>query len=204
MHLLKSCLGICRINYLLRTVPKDNILNQLHRFDDAPCSSLGRVIHSTIPDTSWQQASLPFRLGSLGVKSAVHSVDAAYVASCNDTHLSLPAMLLEDQGPLEALPGEDTARSCITPLINTTTTTLDSLSQSVLQADLDQHPENLLDCSSIRDQVRLHTLAEGNHTSAWLKAIPLESLGLSMSGSTFTVAVKIWLGIAMFSIDPPS
>ena len=92
MHLLRSCLGVCRINHLLRSVPKDNILNQLYRFDDALRSSLGRVIHSTIPDTSWQQASLPFRLGGLGVKSAVHSADAAYVASCNATRLSLPAI----------------------------------------------------------------------------------------------------------------
>ncbi len=203
MHLLRSCLGVCRVNHLLRTVPKDNILNQLHKFDDALRSSLGRVIHSAIPDTAWQQASLPFRLGGMGIKSAVQSVDAAFVASCNATRLSLPATLLEDQGPLEMLPGEDTARSIINPLINTTTTTLNSPSQSDLQAGLDQYQfENLLDVSNIRDQVRLRTLAEENHTSAWLKAIPWESLGLSMSGPIFIVAVKIWLGMAMFSMNP--
>ncbi len=77
------------------------------------------------------------------------------------------------------LPGEDTARN---PLIDTTTTTLNSPSQSDLQAGLDQYQfENLLDVSNIRDQVRLRTLAEKNHTSAWLKAIPWDFLCLAPS-----------------------
>ena len=33
LHLLRSCLRICKINHLLRTVPKDVIYDQLLKFD---------------------------------------------------------------------------------------------------------------------------------------------------------------------------
>lgn len=78
------------------------------------------------------------------------------------------------------------------------------LRQPDLIAGLELHQFNsLLEGSTIRDKVRLQTLAESSHTSAWLKAIPFESLGLAMQSSTFIVAVKIWLGVAVFPTDPP-
>ena len=33
-HLLRSCLSICKISHLLRTVPPDKAIRQLHAFDD--------------------------------------------------------------------------------------------------------------------------------------------------------------------------
>lgn len=64
MHLLRSCLGICRVNHLLRTVPRDLILEQLYRFDESLRSCLSRVIHSTIPDATSLSAFSPGRSGN--------------------------------------------------------------------------------------------------------------------------------------------
>lgn len=209
MHLLRSCLGACKVNHLLRTVPKCNLTDQIHHFDKSLRSSLGRIIHSTIPDASWEQASLPFRLGGLSIRKTMDSADAAYVASCNAARLSLPATLLIDhpligeREPLTVIPGEDEARSNIAPFVSSETTTLEDPSQSNLQASLDQcHFNTLREGLSIRDKVRLQTLAESSHTSAWLKAVPLESLGLSIPSPSFVVSVKIWLGIPMFPVHP--
>ena len=63
LHLLRSCLSLCKINHLIRTVPSDVIGSQLSRFDAGLRSSLESVIHSSVPDLSWKQATLPVRLG---------------------------------------------------------------------------------------------------------------------------------------------
>ncbi len=177
-HLLRSCLGVCKANHILRTVPKHIISEQLQKFDDSLRSSLSRIIHSTIPDHSWQQASLPFRLGGFGIRKAMDTADAAFIASCNATRSSIPAVTLvdlpamENLNPLAQKPGEQAAKTYVASLI--TNAALETPSQSNLQADLDQlHFDTLKSTLSIRDRVRLQTLAENNQTSAWLRATPL-------------------------------
>ncbi len=201
-------LGVCKVNHILRTVPKHTISEQLQKFDDSLKSSLSRIIHSTIPDHSWQQASLPFRLGGFGIRKAMDTADAAFIASCNATRSSIPAVTLvdlpamENLNPLAQIPGEQEAKTYVASLI--TNAALETPSQSNLQADLKQlHFDTLNSTLSIRDRVRLQTLAENNQTSAWLRATPLESLGLSMSNLEFITSAKIWLRIPMFPTTPP-
>ena len=56
----------------------------------------------------------------------------------------------------------------------------------------------LLDSSNLRDVARLNTQSGGKHTYAWLQAIPHPNLGLSMSSSEFSIALRYWLGIPLF------
>ena len=83
LHLLHSCLSLCKINHLIRTVASDVIERQLSRFDAGLRSSLESIIHSSIPDLSWKQATLPVRLGGLGLCESTRTAPAAFLASCN-------------------------------------------------------------------------------------------------------------------------
>ena len=83
LHLLGSCLGVCKINHLLRTVPSNLISDQLTLFDCNLHLSLSEIIGSPISNTSWKQASLPFRLGGLGLRQACSTAAAAFTASVN-------------------------------------------------------------------------------------------------------------------------
>ena len=50
LHLLRSCLGSCRVNHILRSVPPGPILPQLQEFDKSLRSTLSEVLHCSIPD----------------------------------------------------------------------------------------------------------------------------------------------------------
>ena len=65
LHLLRSCLSVCKLNHLLRTTPPDRVLGQLQRFDEGLRHSLQAILWSFVSDLSWMQATLPIRMGGL-------------------------------------------------------------------------------------------------------------------------------------------
>lgn len=110
LHLLRSCAGFCRVNHLLRTVPPDLMVDQLHMFDDALRSTLSTILHSSISDLTWLQANLPFRLGGLGIRDTFRSAPAAYTASLRHSKLMVCPLLspfLDSSTPLPTFYGED-------------------------------------------------------------------------------------------------
>ena len=81
-HLL-SCLSLCKINYLLRTIPPDLITTSYNLFDSGLHQSLESIIHSSLDDTSMLQASLPISFGGLSLRRASSSAPAAYIGTCS-------------------------------------------------------------------------------------------------------------------------
>ena len=61
------------------------LLEQLRRFDQGLRRSLEIICRSSVTDMAWLQATLPIRLGGLGLREAVQSSPAAYIGSCNST-----------------------------------------------------------------------------------------------------------------------
>ena len=53
----------------------------------------------------------------------------------------------------------------------------------------------------MRDQARLHAISHHSCASAWLRAIPSEPLGLTLSWQEFVVALQYWLGIPLFHVS---
>ena len=49
-------------------------------FDDNLRNCLSRILQCSLPDDSWNQATLPFHLGGLGLRSSYHSASAAFLA----------------------------------------------------------------------------------------------------------------------------
>ena len=83
LHLLRSCLGSCKLNSLLRTVPPSLGSDQFVRFDKGLRRSLGAITHSSISDFAWHQATLSLQVGGLVLKEAVPTSSAAFLGSCN-------------------------------------------------------------------------------------------------------------------------
>ena len=67
LHLLRSCLGSCKMNHIIRTVPPLNIFDELLRFDAGLRQSFETLTASSILDQTWLQATLPIRLGVVGL-----------------------------------------------------------------------------------------------------------------------------------------
>ena len=206
MHLLRSCLGVCRINHILRSVPPGPILQQLHDFDSSLRSTLGEILQCPISDQVWTQATLPFNSGGLGLRSASRSAPAAFVSCCNmSKSLALQVLPSLAEGHELTFPGETPTTQVLTSLINPTNDpaqSLDLSSQSVLHKALDNHLyHHLFSTLDLRNQARLKTLSADTSTSSWLKAPPISSLGLALSGPEFITASRHWLGIPHL---PPS
>lgn len=77
-------------------------------------------------------------------------------------------------------------------------------SQNDLPASLDdQLSASIFNFSTIRDQAHLHAVTHCfSVSSGWLKPIPQPSLGLTFFLHDFVVAVRLWLGIPLFSLLP--
>ena len=114
LHLLGSCVSICKINHLLRTVPPEFASEQWIRFDNGLRLSLGRITHISVPDRAWTQANLPCRMGGLGLRESRTTQKAVFLGSCNFSkplcHRLLGVGLRELGTPLV---GEETARTAL-------------------------------------------------------------------------------------------
>ena len=61
---------LCKLNHLLRTTPPGKVAAQFLHFDEGQRHSFQTIIWSSIPDTSWLQATLPIHMGGFGLREA--------------------------------------------------------------------------------------------------------------------------------------
>ena len=82
--LLKHCLAIPRLNYLLRCTPS-SFCSVLDDYDSVIRDSLEVILNVRLNDRSWDQASLPVSLGGLGIRRALDVSLAAFLVSSSGT-----------------------------------------------------------------------------------------------------------------------
>ena len=85
LHLLRSCLSVCKVNHLLQTVTPGLTESEFSHFDRGLRQSLELITRSPIPDSSWLQATLPVGTGGLGLRETLTSSVAPFIGSCNTT-----------------------------------------------------------------------------------------------------------------------
>ena len=199
LHLLRSCLSTGKISHLLRTVPPGSADEHFRHFDEGLRSTLSQILRCTISDSAWLQATLPFRLGGLGLRESLRTAPIAFLASCRNTYLLVAQLLHRDTNPIFYLPGEMDNLEYLKQLLPNFDPLPGDIAQRSVQVASDRVLwAQLLDSSNLRDAVRLNTQSGGKHTYAWLQAIPHPNLGLSMSSSEFSIALRYWLGIPLF------
>jgi len=201
LHLLRSCLSSCKIIHLLRTVPHSVLKPYLCQFDHNLRSCLSRIMQCSLSDQSWCQATLPFRLGGLGLRESGFSAPAAFLGSCNSSRVLVSTLLSIDTGQI-CFPDEEAASAVFSDFQSDRSIFI--ASQQDLQAFLDQSLfTDLYESLSIRDQTRLTALSHSSGTSSgWLKAIPQVRLGLAIPGPEFVVDLRLWLGVTIFPESP--
>ena len=65
--LLRSCLALPKLSFLLRTVDTTEFREQLQEFDRVTREGLTRIRGTPIGDRMWRQAKLPVFMGGLGL-----------------------------------------------------------------------------------------------------------------------------------------
>ena len=79
--LLRSCLALPKVSFILRTCPPSHICHTTVDFDSAIRESLESIVGGPLSDWSWLKASLPSSRGGLNLRSASLHAPAAFLAS---------------------------------------------------------------------------------------------------------------------------
>ena len=79
--LLRLCLTLPKVSFILRTCPISHIRHAAEEFDNAVRDALEITMGGPMSDWPWLKESLPSRLGGLNVRSASLHAPAAFLAS---------------------------------------------------------------------------------------------------------------------------
>ena len=216
LHLIRGSLGVCRITHLMRTVDPRLLRPHLEKFDALALSSLTQLLGRAPSCEAWAQAGLPIPLGGLGLPHATEVAPWAFAAS-NLTFISkvrdlrLPERLATPSSSLQAAGCLlRHSKAALTPEWSQFRSLLDyehqagleSLSSHLLsqkwwsQLVFEGRRLELVQCSSLRDRVRLQCLSLPL-AGAWLTQYPAKVLGLSFATTEFQLLPLRFLGLPL-------
>ncbi|KAI8852446.1 hypothetical protein BC829DRAFT_440846 [Chytridium lagenaria] len=204
--LLRSCLGVQKLAYALRTTPPALLLPLL-------TSLMGPSIPLSPTLLLFELATLPLRSGGLGVSAAADLAVFAYLASTQQTSALQSSLLVSRPSPHCPL---------VTQLLHTSAFLFGFPSSADLHTAIVASPKpqhflatmfyeskfkRLLDhpfvFASPRHRALLHSLATSHAPDFWL-TLPIAGLGQVMTPSEFRAVARYRLLIPFFPIPPPS
>ena len=192
LFFLSRYAAVPRATYLLRAAPFYTTPGPLTAIDEMMREATSQCCNVHLDDVSWTQASLPLRLGGLGIRRLADVALPAYIASleasrdlvCTINRLPHGDRLARLASALEAFTGNQCPGLDVEP----------DLSQRALDLAASTHRRNeMLARANQVDRSRL-LAAAAPHSGAWLSAIPVESLGLLLPDEAVRINVALRLG----------
>nr|GEV89797.1 hypothetical protein [Tanacetum cinerariifolium] len=188
--LLRSCMGISKLYFSMRTCPTHVFESAQHSFDVALRSSLERIVTASGPGFGiwqWRLATLPLTLGALGVYSAGDVLHYAFLASRLQS-AGLQSKLLRHTGIVTSGPKFDDALS-----VFNTSLEMDLLSNpseiaapklmkkmaDIYFTRVNKDAESTFSLSP--RQMALWQSQREDHTSNWLRVVSISWLGQTMN-----------------------
>ena len=92
LTLVKIFFSIPKLQYILRAYPAYKYGDTPHEIDEITRSTLSQITNVRIKEKFWSQASLPVRLGGLGLRQAVDVSLPAFVCSVHTTSSLVSAL----------------------------------------------------------------------------------------------------------------
>jgi hypothetical protein len=201
--LLRCCLGVPRMGYAIRCCSPEAIGDTLGRFDDLLSTQLEAIIASPLTPQARRLASLPIRLGGLGISEVGRVAAPAFIASVLSTRSLQNQILARSDLPV---PGFDAAVRSYTGDNNIDPR--EFLQQIALHQEFSQKElcdvvhqtslDSILNSSSIRNQAAIRSNG-GRHAGAFLLAVPNPQLNLRIESDTFRVLTRKRLCLPVYS-----
>ena len=195
LFLLKSCLSIPKMVYLLRCAPTWKEPQLLDEFDQTMRDSLESILNCSLDDQTWAQASLPVARAGVGIRSARDLSVPAFLASIASTSDLVQAILgtsvpITDRDHAKAMSLWDIASDSA------------QVPESKFQRDwdrpiVDKSAHRVLSlAASDPDSARI-LASSRKESGAWLQVLPCPNLGTLLDESTLRIAVGLRLGIPL-------
>ena len=210
--LLRSCLALPKMSFLLRAVDTTRHAPLLQDFDRVTREALIRILGAPVDDRTWQQGKLPVSMGGLGLRAAQDHAPAAHAASVLSAQMRVQDLVggrqaaaegEEEEGVLQpqllaalsAAQGEQVREADLVGMTQR---------QMGIKVDLEQQRKlkELVGEDEERERARLLSLTL-DHAGDWLNTPPLKALGLHLRPPEFVLALKYRLGIQVFDTAGP-
>lgn len=204
-YLLRWSCNAGRMNYLARTTPAGVCRDAMLSFDAAVRRSLDQLLGIGLSSRQWSQATLPVKMGGLGLRSAASSADAAYVASRAATHQMCSAIRADHAWDTQG--GADlasaTGRLSASGVIRTSWADPAGITQNKLNKALaEHHAANWRAEGEVDDAVRLNA-ASGTGSGKLLGATPSKTLDKHLTNAQFGTYVLMRLGVDVSEAGHP-
>ena len=199
LFLLRNSLSVPKLLHTLRTTPCFTRLNLLRDIDSMLLHALSSIINVKLSATQALQASLPVKLGGLGILSAEAIAPSAFLSSL---HAADPTcQLISQEWQLTDNAMYDAALSQWKSQCSTSTVPSECLNRQKSWS----HPIHLQQADSLLSTADDHNRARLSAcrvqgSGDWLHALPSTSLGLHLNNEQLRIAVSVRLG-APVSID---
>jgi hypothetical protein len=191
--LIRACASTCKILHFLRCCDFRKTVVVAQEFEDLMHETLEEVCKTPVSESSFIQASLPVRLGGLGLTPASQIAPAAFLGSATDAFPLVQDMISDVFRSLtpEDIPGYSAAKALF-PAAS-------SLSQDLLTSTTyEKIFRRLLENSSAPEKARLLSVSS-SHAGCWLQALPNENLGLKFSNKEFVALLRLTLGLPVYA-----
>ena len=211
--LLRSCLALPKISFLLRTVDTSYHAQLLQQFDQVTKEALIRILGAPVGDQTWQQGKLPVSMGGLGLRAAEDHAPAAYASSVLSAQLRVQDLIGGRQAAAE---GEE--EGILQPQLLAALSVAQGEQEQVREADLvgmtqrqmsvkvdlhqQQQLKEMVGEEEDRERARLLSLTL-DHAGDWLNTPPIKALGLHLRSPEFVLALKYRLGLPVYNSAGP-
>ena len=199
-YLLRHCLSIPRLMYLLRSSPTYYCIDNLRSYDDTIRNGLSRLMNVDISEECYKQSRLPTRHGGLGIRSVADISLPAYISSYNSSIDLMQVTLSASQiDPRESI-DIDTALSLWSREFENKPAKVTS--QQAWDEIASRHRKiSMVTNASQWERSRLHA-ASSPHSGAWLHALPVSSLGNLLTPDELRIAVAHRIGAKIIERTP--
>src|SRR6267154_3771127 len=192
--ILKNLLSIPALLHIIRSSPCSGHPS-LQAFDDILRDYLSSVLNVDLNDGQWLQAVLPVRDGGLGIRSSMQLTPSAFLASATASAPLISAILgatdnLASDISLSPAAGDWQLLSGVDPCLVPLPASQRSWDSFVVSRSKDTLVGSLTDDLS---QARLKAVMSP-HSSDWLHAFPISSVGLRLSNEEIRVSAGLRLG----------